>query len=214
MSSSRLFRRSALLFAPVLVATLALTACSPESLVGDASSTSRESKADASTADAELSDSVQAQVDYVLSYWSDYNPEYGTLGDDDCVNFTSQSLLERGWVQDDEWFYGGESVWDSSPAWISSTAFNDYLASRTDLVTALDDSQREQVVVGDIVQFDWDNSGDRDHTGVVTRVETTDEGIVVSFAGHTEDSDYRSVDTAITVNHPGASVYYWHILDD
>ena len=169
---------------------------------------------DSSPAAEQLTPAVQAQVDYVLTYWSDYNPEYGVLGDDDCVNFTSQSLLERGWVQDEEWFYGGESVWDSSPAWVSSTAFNEYLAGRPDLVISLDDSQRDQVAVGDIVQFDWDNSGDRDHTGVVTKIEGSGDDTVVSFAGHTDDSDYRSVDAAITEDHPGGTAYYWHILAD
>ena len=66
--------------------------------------------------------------------------------------------------------------------------------------------------VGDIVQFDWDQSGDRDHTGIVTKVTHDDGGTQVYFAGHTLDSDYRSVDTAITEDHPGGAVYYWHIV--
>jgi hypothetical protein len=158
---------------------------------------------------------VQAapQVKYVLAHWSEYNTaEFETLGEDDCVNFTSQGLLARGWAQTDEWFYGADGVYSSSAAWRSSTAFRDYLRDHPELATALDDSQRDQVVPGDIVQFDWDNSGDRDHTGTVTKVVKGSGGqVTVYFAGHTTDSDYRSVDDAITVDHPGASVFYWHL---
>lgn len=169
------------------------------------------SDGDAAPASATLSAPVQAQIDYALTYWQDYNEaEYGVLGDNDCVNFASQSLIARGWQQDDQWFHAGD-VYASSDSWRSSTSFRDWLETRPDLATPLDDTQRDQVAVGDIVQFDWDQSGDRDHTGIVTRVTHDDGGTQIYFAGHTEDSDYRSVDTAITEDHPDGAVYYWHI---
>ncbi len=155
---------------------------------------------------------VQAQLDYVHRYWKRYNlAEYGELDDNDCVNFTSQSLIARGWQMDEEWWTEGTGIdFDYTPAWVSSTAFRDYL-EESGRATALSDEQRDQVKLGDVVQFDWDNSGDRDHTGIVTRIEGSGDDIRISFAGHTDDSDYRSVDTAITEDHPGASVYYWSI---
>ena len=66
-------------------------------------------------------------------------------------------------------------------------------------------------VTGDIVQFDWDNSGDRDHTGIVSKVEGSGDGISISYASHTEDADYRTVDFAITERHPGGTAYYWSV---
>ncbi|BDZ45464.1 amidase domain-containing protein [Naasia aerilata] len=163
---------------------------------------------------AGLSSAVNRQLTYALTYWKTYNTaEFETLGEDDCVNFTSQTLLQRGWTQDDEWYYDASSVYDSGAAWRSSTALRDYLEEHPERATALDDTQRDQVVPGDIVQFDWDGSGDRDHTGVVTRVEKTGAGIKIAFAGHTEDSDFRDVDEAITVDHPGGTAYYWHLAD-
>lgn len=157
-----------------------------------------------------LPSAVDAQVSYALAYWSDYNDSFGVVTGNDCVNFASQSLLQRGWVQDDAWYYNADNVYRSSSAWVSSTALRNYLQTRSDTV-ALDDSQRDQVAVGDIVQFDWDNSGDRDHTGIVTRVDSTDTGVRIFFAGHTADSDYRSVDDAITIDHPGGTAHYFHI---
>jgi hypothetical protein len=211
MSSSPFAHRTRLLLLPALLVTASLASCTMDpSSADELTSSAEQSK----SVDAALTEPVRAQVDYVLEYWSDYNPDYEEVPGNDCVNFTSQSLLARGWTEDDEWYYDEDSVWDSSPAWVSSTAFDEYLSSRPDLVEPLDDTQRDQVVVGDIVQFDWDDSGDRDHTGVVTRVETTDDGTEIFFAGHTEDSDFRSVDAAITEDHPGGDVYYWHILTD
>lgn len=203
----------------VLAACSGPTATEGEAAVAPKPSTSAQipapvqdtSAGDAAPAAAALSAPVQAQVDYALKYWQDYNEaEYGVLGDNDCVNFASQSLIARGWQQDDEWFHAGD-VYQSSDSWRSSTAFRDWLETRPDLATPLDDTQRDQVSVGDIVQFDWDQSGDRDHTGIVTKVTHDDGGTQVYFAGHTLDSDYRSVDTAITEDHPGGAVYYWHI---
>ena len=63
--------------------------------------------------------------------------------------------------------------------------------------------------VGDIAQFDWDGSGDRDHTAVVTRVEHTDAGTKVWVGGHTKDADYWDVDTALATG--GGSVSYFSI---
>ncbi|GAA1808466.1 hypothetical protein GCM10009749_16100 [Agromyces neolithicus] len=158
-----------------------------------------------------LAPHVQAQVDYALAYWKDYNPQYGVLGITDCVNFASQTLIARGWEQDDEWYNDPADVYKASASWRSSTSFRDWLATRPDLATPLDDTQRDQVEVGDIAQFDWDDSGDRDHTGIVTKVERTAAGTKIYFAGHTLDSDYRDVDTAITVDHPGGTAYYWSL---
>lgn len=219
LSKSRLLLPSLL-----VIASLGLTGCgagdgsgadsdSKVTVEGQADPRSSQSGGDTEVASA-TSDEVEAQLDYALAHWSEYNDaEYGVVTSNDCVNFTSQTLLARGWTQTDDWHHGGTSVWDSSSSWVSSTAFGEYLAGHPELATELDDTERDQVALGDVVQFDWDGSGDRDHTGVVTRIEYTSEGTAIYFAGHTEDSDYRSVDVAITEDHPGATVYYWHLQD-
>ena len=145
-------------------------------------------------------------------HWTDYNTdEYGVVTGNDCVNFTSQSLVARGWAMDEAWWTSGTgSDFDFSSPWVSSTAFMNYLAD-SGRATALTDDQRDQVKLGDVVQFDWDNSGDRDHTAIVSRIEGTGDDIVISYAGHTDDTDYRSVDYAITEKHPGGTAYYWSI---
>ncbi|MFE6253727.1 amidase domain-containing protein [Agromyces sp. NPDC057865] len=151
---------------------------------------------------------IDAQVAYVLAYWSSYNTDqYPVIDGYDCANFASQSLVARGWTMDGGWYLDGSGA--MSPSWASSTALRDYLRTRTDRATELDDSQRSQVKVGDIAQFDWDDSGDRDHTAVVTRVEHTDAGTKVWVGGHTKDADYWDVDTALA--NGGGSVSYFSI---
>ena len=166
----------------------------------------------ATTAPVEVDAAVQAQLDYALRYWNDYNTdEYGVVDGNDCVNFTSQSLIARGWTMDEDWWTSGTgSDFDFSAPWVSSTAFMNYMAE-SGRATALTDDQRDQVKLGDVVQFDWDNSGDRDHTGIVSRIEGSGDDIVIYYAGHTDDSDYLSVDFAITDKHPGGTAYYWSI---
>ena len=152
---------------------------------------------------------IDAQLAYVLTYWSSYNTaEYPVIDGYDCANFASQSLVARGWAMDGGW-YLDRATGAMSPTWASSTALRDYLLTRTDRAAYLDDGQRSLVKVGDIAQFDWDSSGDRDHTAVVTRVEHTDDGTKVWVGGHTKDADYWDVDTALATG--GGSVSYFSI---
>ncbi|KQO96647.1 amidase domain-containing protein [Leifsonia sp. Leaf264] len=148
---------------------------------------------------------ITAQTDYMLAYWSSYNPVYAAISGADCANFASQGLIARGWTMDSEWWY---SNGQSSPAWISSTAFSDYLLAHPERATYLG-NDRSNVKVGDIVQFDWDSSGDLDHTTTVTRVDHTADGVKIYVAGHTKDSDYWDIDDAIATG--GGNLQFWSI---
>ncbi|NQX11809.1 amidase domain-containing protein [Microbacteriaceae bacterium VKM Ac-2855] len=145
----------------------------------------------AKAAAALRAEQLDTQLAYVDTYWSDYNSaEYGVISGNDCMNFTSQSLIARGWTMDSEWSYSASGGYSS--AWASSTAFANYLASHPERATALSNAQRDQVEVGDVVQFDWDGSGDWDHTGIVTRVD----GDAIYYSSHTSDNNDQSIDSA------------------
>ncbi|MBT2499461.1 amidase domain-containing protein [Agromyces sp. ISL-38] len=180
----------------------------------EADAPASDTAASAAPAAVTTSPAVQAQLDYVREHWDDTeSEEFGVLGDTDCVNFASQSLLARGWATDDEWWYSDSgNAYDHSDAWLSSTALMEYLDEHPERATALTDDERASVKVGDLVQFDWDDSGDRDHTGIVTSVTTNADGTTtILYAGHTDATFDRSVDTAITELHPGGTAYYWSI---
>jgi hypothetical protein len=153
--------------------------------------------------------SVAREVAYVDRYWKHPNAAYGDFGGTDCVNFTSQALHARGWAMSAEW--GTSSTLGRRAAtrtWVSSTAFMHWLASRPDLATPVDDAHRDEVVVGDVAQFDWDASGDRDHTAVVTEVH----GHTILVAEHSPAGLADSVDALIASHGGHGVVHYWHLL--
>jgi VanZ family protein len=152
---------------------------------------------------------VGRQLEYVADHWSDRNiDEYGSLGDTDCVNFASQSLIARGWPQSDEWWHSNAGgVHSYSPAWISSGAMANWLAGHPELAAFVDDSQRGDVALGDIVQFDWDSDGAVDHTGIVNSVD----GSEIRYASHSNDRESQSVDAAIEMDGRGGTISYWHL---
>jgi hypothetical protein len=211
-------RTLALVIAFVAAATLAGTAiavveshlAAGVSFGASPSSAATATPVAAHTADATADPS--AEVAYALAHWSDRNvARYGSLGDDDCVNFASQALSARGWPQTPEWWHSQiAGINRYSSAWISSTAFARYLSAHPELATPLTDDERSQVKPGDIVQFDWDDSGNRDHTGVVTHVSTQDGHTEVFYASHSNDRRDMSVDEAIALD--GGTAYYWHLL--
>jgi len=152
---------------------------------------------------------VDAQLAYLDAHWDDRNSEgFGSLDGTDCVNFTSQGLLARGWQMNDEWWHvSAVGLHKYSSPWISSTAFMNYLAERPELATAVDASEAE---LGDIVQFDYDNSGNRDHTATISRIDADGTIRVIQ---HSDDAENRSVEEQLKTHNDGqGTVYYWHLV--
>ncbi|WOF24167.1 amidase domain-containing protein [Microbacterium betulae] len=160
---------------------------------------------------------VDRQLEYALAHWDDYNVDgygdYNPLGGD-CMNFASQTLVARGWQQSADWYNDGSSA---TTTWTYVPAFETWIQGNAEAlgVTRLELDQRDEVKVGDLVMFDWDASGALDHVQVVSEVVREDDGSVsIRMVGHNEDSDYRDLDEALTVDHPGGTAYFWSIPDD
>ena len=159
-----------------------------------------------------LPKNVQKQYDFVAATWNaTSSPKFGYLPGVDCANWASQSLVQRGLAQSGKWRGRKSRTIPATKAWISSTALHDYfLASKRAVL--LTDSQRDQVAVGDIVQFDWWNKGAQEHTGIVTHIDRTDAGIKIYYASHTAAGMWWSVDRSVKTIYPGATATYLHIL--
>lgn len=158
--------------------------------------------------------SVRAELAYVDRWWRHPNAAvYGSFARTDCVNFTSQALLARGWPMTSEWGHSKTVIGTDAYAkpWVSSTAFARWLGAHPELARPVPDSDRGALSPGDVIQVDWDGSGDRDHTGVVDRITRADGRIAVDFAEHSPSTLHRSVD-ALLAAHPRAVVHYWHLL--
>ncbi|UYK40972.1 amidase domain-containing protein [Microbacterium terricola] len=154
---------------------------------------------------------VAAQLEYLLAYATDYNT--ADWGDDnpsggDCVNFTSQGLLARGWQMDGTWSSTGPS--GGSKAWVLTPAMDEYLQANGFVSHGVDDLDR--VRVGDVGIFDWgENGAGRDHTMTVSKVDYTVEGPIISFASHNSDGPYRELISALYEEHSDSTVKIYSI---
>lgn len=159
-----------------------------------------------------LAANVQKQYNFVAANWnSTTSARFGYLPGVDCANWASQSLIQRGLAETGKWRGRKSRTIPATKAWISSTAMHDYFLS-SKRATLLTDAQREQVAIGDIVQFDWWNKGAQEHTGIITHIDKTDAGIKIYYASHTAAGMWWSVDRSVKTIYPGATATYLHIL--
>ncbi|MGF1429278.1 amidase domain-containing protein [Kitasatospora sp. LaBMicrA B282] len=116
-----------------------------------------------------------AMAAYAEKYWHNYNPAYrqfnGAGGD--CTNFISQSLRAGGWQfaggwasdYDHTWWYSATNPATQSWSWNGVNEWSWYALS-SKRVTNLADVY--QLGVGDILQMDFDRTGSKDHSMIVT----------------------------------------------
>lgn len=141
-----------------------------------------------------VTNKLDRQMAYAFQHWNAYsNSTFGYLSGSDCANFVSQTLLARGWKRTAAWFNNGPGRWSST--WVSSTAMSTWLKKQPALATRLTYSQRDQVVVGDVVQFRWPGHSKTytawDHTGVVSKVVVLPNGRHdIYYVAHTLNRQY------------------------
>ena len=187
----------ALAFSALCTLTLALTSCAS---VHDPKPVAKVTRS--------ANPYIIREIAYARAHYSKPNREvFGDLGGTDCVNFTSQTLLARGWKLNPKWTYKG----GYARAWISSTGFHDYLAQHPELATELTWSQRSRASVGDVVQFDWDNSGDRDHTGIISGFETLNGKREILVSSHSPAAFDWPITDVVAEHGPPTQIYIWHL---
>jgi hypothetical protein len=170
---------------------------------------------DGKTYEYKVQSPVDKQLAYAMTYWKNYNSgEWGDLNSvgGDCANFVSQTLIARGWQMNDDW-YNHDAAADWSPAWGYVPSMDAYFrAHAAELgLTEYSFDQRDKIKVGDIVMFDWNDNDSLDHVQIVSAVENVNGQIKIKMVGHNEDSDYRDLDEAITVDHPGGIGHFWSL---
>ncbi|QIZ97339.1 MULTISPECIES: DUF1287 domain-containing protein [unclassified Leifsonia] len=165
--------------------------------------------------DYKVATPVDKQLAYAMTYWKNYNTaEWGDLNPvgGDCANFVSQSLIARGWQMNADW-YNKDAAADWSPAWGYVPSMDAYFQANAAALglTEYPLDQRDNIKVGDIVMFDWNDNDSLDHVQIVSSVQKVDGKVVIKMVGHNEDTDYRDLDTTITVDHPGAIGHFWSL---
>jgi hypothetical protein len=160
---------------------------------------------------------VDRQLEYGMRYWHEYNiAGYGNMNaiGGDCANFTSQTLIARGWKQRDDW-YSREAGAEHTATWTYCPSFDPWLTENgTELgLTKRTLAERDQVKVGDIVFYDWNANGSPDHVTVVSQVSKDSSGkTIIKSVSHNDDGQYRDLDYMITVQHPGGTAWF-HTFD-
>jgi hypothetical protein len=170
-----------------------------------------------------VASALDREMAYAFRYWNVYsNATFGYLSGSDCANFTSQTLLARGWTRSSQWFDYGAGNW--SGTWVSSTAMSTWLSKRTDLVSRLTYTQRDAVAVGDVVQFRWPGHPKSyrawDHTGIVSKVVVLPNGHHdIYYVAHTLNRQYGGGTTGLAAWYAGQKikgstlrVQFFHLL--
>lgn len=156
---------------------------------------------------------------YADRWWKDGNPEFETF-DVDCTNYVSQCLFageapinytgkrETGWWY--KGFNGTQEWWSYS--WAVSDSLQRYLSgSRSYGLRAEVVERPEQLMLGDVIQYDWDGNGLYQHSTIVTAF---DAGGMPLVNARTVSSRHRYWDYRDSYAWTDRTVYrFFHIND-
>lgn len=153
-------------------------------------------------------------VQYAERWWNDYNPAYRKF-DVDCTNYVSQCMHAGGapmwgqpnrnkgwWMTNNNWSY----------SWSVAHSLRWYLASSKTGLRAREVHEPEQLLLGDIICYDFQGDGRYDHNTIVTAKDANGMPLVNA---HTYNSRMRywayEDSTAYT---PNIRYKFFTIVDD
>ncbi|MCQ6276769.1 amidase domain-containing protein [Bacillus sp. V3B] len=153
-------------------------------------------------------------VQYAERWWNDYNPAYKKF-DVDCTNYISQCLHAgeapmRGhpnrskgwWMQNNNWSY----------SWTVANSLRWYLPGSTIGLRAKAVTSPDELLLGDVICYDFQGDGRFDHSTIVTGRDTFGMPLVNA---HTTNSRMRywayEDSTAYT---PNIQYKFFTIIDD
>jgi hypothetical protein len=154
-----------------------------------------------------------AIVSYAYTYWQNYNPSYRRFDNygqgGDCTNFVSQALRAGGWPDVTGWYQSTSAWWynylNQTYTWINAHYWWWFTHDRPrGFIT---DSDRN-LLVGDILQIDFNRDGYIDHSMIVTYKDSND----LYLTYHTNDTLNRPL-SSIYSQYPTAIYHYWRLYD-
>ncbi|WP_342046850.1 amidase domain-containing protein [Bacillus sp. OTU530] len=129
-------------------------------------------------------------VKYAEAWWNGRNPAY-TNFQDNCTNFISQCLHAGGspmngypsvgrgwWQQNQQWSW----------SWSVAHSFQRYLTGATIGLRAQQVEKPEELLLGDVIAYDFENDGRWNHTTIVTAKDANGMPLVNA---HSADSRRR-----------------------
>lgn len=147
-----------------------------------------------------------------------YNPDYYDFTNEggDCTNFVSQAVYEGGggvMIGEDTygWYYN--SVSDYASAWTGVGFFYQFVTGYDVWSAGPEgcDIDKDNAEIGDVIQYDWDNNGDWDHSVIIVFSEDMGYGDMYHLiAAHTDDLDNYPFTHFLYV-HPNMVYRFLHI---
>ncbi|MFD2442890.1 amidase domain-containing protein [Bacillus sp. CGMCC 1.16607] len=110
-------------------------------------------------------------VQYAERWWNDYNPAFKKIEANDCTNFISQCLYAggapmRGYPNKGNGWWMKGNAWSWS--WTVAHAFRKYLGNSTTGLRAKEVSRPDQLLLGDVICYDFEGDGRFNHNTIVT----------------------------------------------
>ena len=153
----------------------------------------------------------QAAVDYAHRWAYHRNPNFYNFDElgGDCTNFASQCLYAGSMVMNYTptfgWYYN--SQYSRAPAWTGGPFFYNFLTRTKDSPGPIGaEVELDQIEPGDFAQLRF-TAGPFAHNPVIVAVGSLPSLENILVAAHTEDADYRPLNT-----YPAVEIRFLHIL--
>lgn len=142
----------------------------------------------------------EAARDYADRWWNSANPKYQHFAVD-CTNYVSQCLFAGGLPmdytgrRDSGWWYqgysGGSERWSYS--WAVSDSLQRYLLAGSSPRRGVRKSDPRELLVGDVIFYDWDGDGRWQHSTIVTGHDPSGWPLVNAHTNNSRNRfwDYR-----------------------
>lgn len=153
-------------------------------------------------------------VKYAERWWDDRNPAYQNF-QDNCTNFISQCLyagdtpmrgypnIRKGWWQQD-----GQWSW----SWAVAHSFHWYLSGETAGLRAKQLEKPEDLLLGDIIVYDFENDGRWNHTTIVVAKDVNGMPLVNAHSANSRRRYWSYEDSSKYT--PQMKYKFFHILDN
>lgn len=160
-------------------------------------------------------DRMQA-VAYAERWWNDYNPLFRRF-EVDCTNFVSQCLWAGGapmkFSHDraQGWWYRFEEPVNWSFSWSVAHSLRWYLATSKTGLHAREVSSAEELMLGDVICYDFDGDGKWEHNTIVVGFDEENNPLVNAHTNNSRRRNWRYTDSAAWTTN--TQYKFFHIAD-
>lgn len=171
-------------------AALSSMSISGESRSAGFTDSGRAGSAEPAIASSTASYNYDSIISYAVRWYDGYNSAYPRWNDD-CTNFVSQCLRAGGWAtvgsypsdsrtDNRKWWYGSYTT-TSSYSWSASENWHQFAlgSGRTYILSGIGSLGH-----GDVLAYDFDHSGSKDHVQLCTAVSSTEKFMTQHSGGY------------------------------